>query len=111
MTELMPKDDLIAFEVENVDVDYQEDVSRSFVETIKKRLTVNAAEEVIATAEAFARKLSMMIESFDNSLTQAEVTFGVKVNGEASAAIAKANAESSVNIKLVWDRTKSHSIS
>ncbi len=37
---------------------------------------------------------------------QAEVTFGLKLDAEAGAVIAKAGMEASINVKLTWEREK-----
>ena len=51
-----------------------------------------------------ANRAAELQESIPTEFTQAEIEFGVKLNIESGALLAKTSAEGSLSVKLTWER-------
>ena len=64
--------------------------------------TGKAFDEAMATIHEIAEKVNKMIETAGPDET--EVSFSIKLTGEASAVIAKTSIEGTFGVKLVWKK-------
>jgi hypothetical protein len=61
-------------------------------------------QRVINTIHATSQRFSAMFDNLPDQFNQVELSFGVKINSEMGAIIAKAGVESTFNVKLVWQK-------
>ena len=73
-------------------------------EEIAKR-SAKALDSAMSTIHHMARRVSTMIGALCARPTQVEVAFGLKLDAESGAVIAKAGMEASINVKLTWKET------
>jgi hypothetical protein len=66
--------------------------------------SAEALERAMDTIEAMARRVSALRHSLPDEFTQVEVAFGVKLDVEAGALLAKAGGEASLAVTLTWER-------
>ena len=68
------------------------------------RRSAEALERAMDTIQAVARRISALRHSLPDEFTQVEVEFGIKLDVEAGALLAKAGGESSLAVTLTWER-------
>jgi hypothetical protein len=74
-----------------------------------------AAESAAAVAKAMSviREMGQRVTTAAEAMTRppdsVEVSFGIKLDAEAGALIAKASAGASIDVKLTWSRTQPNS--
>ncbi len=61
-------------------------------------------DKAMTTIVGMAQRASQLRDQIPDEFTQAEIEFGVKLDFEAGALLAKAGAEGSINVKLTWER-------
>ncbi len=61
-------------------------------------------DKAMDTIVGMARHASQLRDRIPAEFTQAEIEFGVKLDYEAGALLAKAGAEGSISVKLTWER-------
>jgi hypothetical protein len=77
-----------------------------FEEMSRLDLSVESARAVskaMDTIRSMGERVSATVESLVRPPTQAEVTFGITLDAEAGALLAKASAGASIEVKLTWD--------
>jgi len=62
-----------------------------------------ALEAAMNTIHNMARRVTATVEALATRPSQVEVAFGLKLDTEAGALIAKVGAEASLNVKLTWE--------
>lgn len=72
-------------------------------EDIAKK-SAEALEKAMLTIRSVANKTMVTIESLANKPSEVELEFGIKLNTEAGAIIAKTAGEASFKVKLTWER-------
>jgi hypothetical protein len=65
-----------------------------------------ALDKAMNLIENMAQRASQLKDRIPDNFTQAEIEFGVKLDYEAGALLAKAGAEGSITVKLTWEREK-----
>ena len=63
-----------------------------------------AMQNVMDTIHNIARRFNGLYDNLPNEFNQVELSFGIKINAEAGAIVAKASVESNFNVKLVWQK-------
>ncbi|MCP4426896.1 MAG: hypothetical protein GY803_20600 [Chloroflexi bacterium] len=63
-----------------------------------------ALDKAMATIVGMAHRAAQLRDRIPDEFTQAEIEFGVKLDYEAGALLAKAGAEGSISVKLTWER-------
>lgn len=63
-----------------------------------------ALDKAMDTVAAMAQRAASLGERIPAEFTEAEITFGVKLDYEAGALLTRAGAEGSLSIKLTWER-------
>ncbi len=63
-----------------------------------------ALDKAMTTIVGMAYRASQLHDRIPTEFTQAEIEFGVKLDYEAGALLAKAGAEGSISVKLTWER-------
>ena len=58
----------------------------------------------MTTVVGMAYRASQLRDRIPHEFTQVEIEFGVKLDYEAGALLAKAGAEGSISVKLTWER-------
>ncbi len=61
-------------------------------------------ERAMDTIEGMAERTIQTIDRLTNKPSEVEVEFGIKLDAEAGALIAKTSGEASLTVKLVWKR-------
>ena len=56
------------------------------------------------TIVAMAQRAAQLRDRIPVEFTEAEITFGVKLDYEAGALLTKAGAEGSISVSLTWER-------
>lgn len=71
-----------------------------------EKISAKASDSAMNTIHHMARRIADAIEALPNEKkpSQAEISFGIKLNAEAGALIAKAGAEASIDVQLTWER-------
>jgi len=75
----------------------KEDLAAKSKEALDKAMTV---------IEGMAQRASQLKDKIPHDFTQAEIEFGVKLDYEVGALLAKAGAEGSITVTLTWERAK-----
>jgi Trypsin-co-occurring domain 1 len=78
------------------------DVSLSSKEMAQK--ATEALDQAMNTIHNVARRVTATITSLPQPLTQVEVDFGIVLNMEVGAMIAKTGTSASLNIKLIFEK-------
>jgi hypothetical protein len=65
-----------------------------------------AINNAMNTIRNMAYRVVTTMKSLPEQPTQIEVQFGIKLNLEGSAVVAKASGESTITVKLSWDQQK-----
>lgn len=65
-----------------------------------------ALDKAMALIEGMAHRASKIKTKIPHDFTQAEIEFGVKLDYEAGALLAKAGGEGSITVTLTWEREK-----
>lgn len=65
-----------------------------------------ALDKAMTTIVGMAYRASQLRDRIPAEFTQAEIEFGVKLDFEAGALLAKAGGEGSISVKLTWEREK-----
>lgn len=88
--------------IELVEVPGEEEVSLSSVNVAEK--SVEALDNAMQTIKYIAQHAVAMVDELEvpNRPTQVEMEFGVKLDVEANAWIAKARGEGNILIRLTW---------
>jgi hypothetical protein len=63
-----------------------------------------ALDKAMDTIAAMAQRAAGLGDRIPAEFTEAEITFGVKLDYEAGALLTKAGAEGSLSVKLTWER-------
>ena len=71
-----------------------------------EKKSAEALDSAMKTIRGMAQRVSALKEAIPAEFSQAEVQFGIKLDFEAGAFLAKAGLESSINVKLTWERKK-----
>ena len=82
-----------------------------FEEMSRLDLSVESARAVskaMDTIRNMGERVSAAVESLVHRPSQAEVTFGITLDAEAGALLAKASAGASIEVKLTWDLSGGH---
>lgn len=66
--------------------------------------STKALDSAMNTIHNMARRVNATVESLAERPTHIEVEFGLKLDAESGAIIAKAGLEASLSVKLIWDR-------
>jgi Trypsin-co-occurring domain 1 len=66
--------------------------------------SAEALDKAMATIRKMAQKTMVTIDTLTNKPTEVELEFGIKLNTEAGAIIAKTSGEASLKVKLIWER-------
>ena len=66
--------------------------------------SAEAVEAAMGTIKAMARRISALREEMPHEFTRIEIDFGIKLDAEAGALLAKAGGEASLNVTLTWER-------
>jgi hypothetical protein len=62
-----------------------------------------ALDSAMNTIHHMAQRVNAMIETLPGRPNQVEVEFGLKLDAETGAVIAKAGVEAAVNVRLAWE--------
>jgi hypothetical protein len=65
-----------------------------------------ALDSAMNTIYQMARRVTVTIDALIDRPSEVEVAFGIKLDAEAGALIAKAGVEGSIGVKLTWERTE-----
>jgi hypothetical protein len=65
--------------------------------------SARAIERAMGTIRTMGERVSVTVESLARRPAEVEVAFGVVLDAEAGALIAKAGASASINVTLKWD--------
>jgi hypothetical protein len=68
------------------------------------RLSAQALENAWTTVHAMAERASAMIEGLSGDPDEVQLEFGVKMDVEGNAMVAKAGAEGAISVSLTWKR-------
>jgi len=68
--------------------------------------SAEALDAAMGTIKKMARRVSTLHKEMPHEFTQIEIEFGVKLDVEAGALLAKAGGEASLNVTLTWERPK-----
>jgi hypothetical protein len=79
-----------------------ENVSLSPQDLVEK--SARALDSAMNAIHNMAGRVNATVESLVERPTHLEVEFGLKLEGESGALIAKAGVEASIKVKLIWDR-------
>jgi hypothetical protein len=82
-----------------------------FEEMSRLDLSVESARAVsmaMDTIRSMGERVSATVQSLVHRPTQAEVTFGITLDAQAGALLAKASAGASIEVKLTWDLSGGH---
>ena len=66
--------------------------------------SAQAVDKAMGTIKALAHKIVATINKISDPPEKVEVTFGLKLDAEAGALIAKAGTEASFSVKLAWEK-------
>jgi hypothetical protein len=80
-------------------------VSLSPADLVEK--SAQALERAMSVIRQMARRVSALHDELPQEFTQVELEFGVKLDAEAGALLAKASGEASINVTLTWKRPES----
>jgi hypothetical protein len=58
----------------------------------------------MGTIKTMAQRVSALHDEMPHEFTQIEIDFGVKLDAEAGALLAKVGGEASLNVTLTWER-------
>ena len=61
-------------------------------------------DRAMTTITGMAYRAAELRDRIPDDFTQAEIEFGVKLDYEAGALLAKAGAEGNISVKLTWER-------
>ncbi len=70
------------------------------------QLSAEAVNKAMSTIKEMAERAIGTIDDLANHPSQVELEFGVKLDAEAGALIARTGTEASISVKLVWERKK-----
>jgi len=70
--------------------------------------SARALDSAMNTIHHMARRVKSTIENLIDPPSEVEVAFGLKLEGEAGAIIAKAGAQATLDVKLKWQNKKGH---
>lgn len=68
------------------------------------RLSAQALDNAMTTIHAMAERTSTMIDHLAGHPDEVELEFGVKMDVEGNALVAKAGAEAAISVSLTWKR-------
>ena len=68
--------------------------------------SAQALDSAMNTIHHMARRVTATISNLAERPSEVEVTFGIKLNMETGAIIAKVGGEGSINVKLKWELEK-----
>ena len=66
------------------------------------KMSKEALDDAMNTIHQMATRMTSTVDKLTKKPSQVEIAFGLKFVAEAGVVIAKAGAEGSLNIKLVW---------
>jgi hypothetical protein len=69
------------------------------------RKSVQAVDKAMETVGDMAGRVTTTLGALAEPPSQVAVEFGIKLDVEAGALIAKAGGEASINVKLTWEKT------
>jgi len=70
--------------------------------------SAKALDKAMLTIRQMAQKTMATIDTLSNKPSEVELEFGIKLNTEAGAIIAKTSGEASLKVKLLWERKDSN---
>lgn len=70
--------------------------------------SAQALDTAMLTIRQMAQKTMATIDTLANKPSEVELEFGIKLNTEAGAIIAKTSGEASLKVKLLWERKDSN---
>lgn len=65
--------------------------------------SARAVSKALETIRSMGERVSATVESFAHRPTQAQVTFGITLDAQAGALLARASAGASIEVTLTWD--------
>ena len=66
--------------------------------------SAEVVEAAMGTIKAMAQRVGALHNEMPNEFTRIEIDFGIKLDAEAGALLAKAGGEASLNVTLTWER-------
>ncbi len=68
--------------------------------------SAEALDAAMGTIKKMARRVSALHDEMPHEFSEIEIEFGVKLDVEAGALLAKAGGEASLNVTLTWKQPK-----
>ncbi len=66
--------------------------------------SVNALDKAMGTIRSMATRAVDAVKGLSDPPDEVELSFGIKLDAEAGAMVAKASTEASINVTLTWQR-------
>ena len=66
--------------------------------------SAEALDHAMGTIRQMAQRVASTITTLPERPAHAEVEFGLKIDAQGQALVAKAGAEANIKVKLTWDR-------
>jgi hypothetical protein len=63
-----------------------------------------ALDSAMGTIQQMARRVSALRDAIPVEFSKVEVEFGIKLDWQVGALLAKSGTEGSINVKLIWER-------
>lgn len=79
----------------------QVSISRISREELAK-MSADALDSAMATVQAMARRVSAVAKSLHDQPDEVEVEFGITLDTEVGALLAKAGTEAAISVTLTW---------
>lgn len=71
-----------------------------------EELSSQALDSAMETITQMAQRARALRDKIPDEFTQVEVEFGIKLDAEAGAFLAKAGGEAALSVTLTWERPK-----
>ena len=72
-------------------------------------LSVKAVDNAMSTVRHMAERVSTMIDDLAGNPDEVEIEFGITLDFEGQALVAKAGAEAAISVSLTWKRDEAGS--
>lgn len=69
-----------------------------------EELSSKALDSAMGTISQMAQRMRALRDKIPDEFTQVEVEFGIKLDVEAGALLAKAGGEAAISVTLTWER-------
>ena len=70
-------------------------------------LSARALDSAMSTIQHMAERIGVMADNLAGNPDEVEIEYGIKIDFEGQAIIAKAGAEAAINVTLTWKRKES----